>query len=224
MAAYAGRADKSASWRPPSRPPAHLSSSSSLSASVLDRTACALAASALAIAAVTASEAAFLEPPVERSSPRCRRGQMKRPRSYVALREQAGTLAVTPDESPSACRYRRSRAIPVRRPATISSWRPVGQRCHRGLQRRRNYCAGDLDSSSGRELDLDRTAGPGVRRQRLPIWRNRDRRKVDFTILAATAAYGEESRARLAPPSGDIRTNACLVNMSSGRGAFLRVA
>lgn len=41
----------------------------------------------------------------------------------------------------------------------------------------------DPHASLGRELNLDRTAGSGGRRQRLPIWRNGDCRKTDPVIL-----------------------------------------
>jgi hypothetical protein len=62
------------------------------------------------------------------------------------------------------------------------NWRPTLplQRRHKCGQRRR---ACDPHASLGRELNLDRTAGSGGRRQRLPIWRNGDCRKTDPVIL-----------------------------------------
>ena len=62
------------------------------------------------------------------------------------------------------------------------NWRPTLplQRRHKCGQRRR---ASDPHASLGRELNLDRTAGSGGRRQRLPIWRNGDCRKTDPVIL-----------------------------------------
>lgn len=109
-----------------------------------------------------------------------------------AFCEQASALAVMPDhlqeiaatagrdarslgpampatESPSACRYSRSRAIPARRPATRSSWPSISQRRHDCAKRRCVNRARDPHPSPGRELKRDRTAGLGRRRQRWPV-------------------------------------------------------
>jgi hypothetical protein len=100
------------------------------------------------------------------------------------------------------CRYGRSRAIPACRPATGSSWPSISQRCHDCAQRRRVNCARDPHPSPGRELNLDRTAASGGRRQRLPVGRNGDCRKTDFAILPLhrLGPASEDACARLPPP------------------------
>jgi hypothetical protein len=70
----------------------------------------------------------------------------------------------------------------------------------------------DPHASLGRELNLDRTAGSGGRRQRLPIWRNGDCRKTDPVILPLhwlRPASGTPAR----------RTGLCLIRLD--KPAFL---
>lgn len=108
-------------------------------------------------------------------------------------------------ESPSACRYSRLRAIPARRQATEASWPSTRQRHHDCAQRRCVNRARDSHRRPGRELDLDRTAGPGGRRQRLPVRRNADRRKTDFVSppLHRPRFESENPCACLPPPGRD---------------------
>jgi hypothetical protein len=60
----------------------------------------------------------------------------------------------------------------------------------------------DPHPSPGRELNLDRTAASGGRRQRLPVGRNGDCRKTDFAILPLhrLGSESEDACARLPPP------------------------
>ena len=113
--------------------------------------------------------------------------------------------AMPATESLSACRCSRSRARPARRSATGSSRPSISQRRHDGAQRRRIDRARDPHPSPARELNLDRTAGLGGRRQRLPVWRKRDCRKTDFVILPLhrPRPESEDARARLPPPNRD---------------------
>jgi hypothetical protein len=84
-----------------------------------------------------------------------------------------------------------------------SSWPSISQRRHDCAQRRRVNRARDPHPSPGRELNLDRTAASGGRRQRLPVWRNGDCRKTDFAILPLhrPRPASEDACARLPPPS-----------------------
>jgi hypothetical protein len=83
-------------------------------------------------------------------------------------------------------------------------WRPTLplQRRHKCCQRCRVNRACDPHPSLGRELNLDRTAGSGGRRQWLPVRRNGDCSKTDPVILPLhwLRPASEDARARLSPP------------------------
>jgi hypothetical protein len=115
---------------------------------------------------------------------------------FGLLLEEAAVVVINVCEryfAPHAITFKRlprtAEAIPARPPAAGSSWPTITQRRH-GCGRRRR--ARDPHSSAGRELNLDCAAGPGGRRQRLPVWR-RDRHQTK-TIQSFSAVVCRRRR------------------------------
>ena len=85
----------------------------------------------------------------------------------------------------------------------VLEWGPTLplQRRHKCGQRRRVNRACDPHPSLGRELNLDRTAGSGGRRQWLPVRRNGDCSKTDPASCRCTGSDPQpRTPARLSPP------------------------
>lgn len=120
--------------------------------------------------------------------------------------------AMPAPESPSACRYSRSRAIPARRQATGSSWPSISQRRHDCAQRRRANRARDPHPSN-----LDNT---GPRRETLlhnpkllgsgpapsPFWTGQNRNSCHVCSFAcelmSKSSHAQAQSGKTAPTGG----------------------